>query len=178
MTDILSALVSLVSISIEGLLIFVALFYIVYIIVAEILSLSSKKLSTLFQSLVGFNYIHQNSSIYSRRTIKKKRNECDDKFLRMKMQYMSSFLISEFEKAFSNLDIGKKYTTKTHIKSILLRAEKQDSIIIHTIKPYRKRYLYEAIALLGIFDYLKIRCSYRKKMLYKQFYKITFTRIK
>ena len=126
------------------------------------------------------NTIHQGSNLQGRKEIRLHRLKYSGSSVQTKMFGMGRFFIEQLNHLLSALQYNQPYTTKTHLKSLFVKAQKEKKIVIHSIKKARKQPLiWESCALLGMKETCIILLSKQERChLYKQFYEITFTRIK
>ena len=126
------------------------------------------------------NTIHQGSNLQGRKEIRLHRLKYSGSSVQTKMFCMGRFFIEQLNHLLSTLQYNQPYTTKTHLKSLFVKAQKEKKIVVHSTKKAKKQPLiWESCALLGMKETCIILLSKQERChLYKQFYQITFTRIK
>lgn len=124
--------------------------------------------------------ICQGTNKEGRKEIRNHRYKYNKKSLQNKLFGMGRFFILQLNVLLNELEINKIYKTKTHLKSLFEKAERQNKIEIHHIKVCRKQPLFfEVLTILGVKDTFRVLLSKKHHCaLCKQFYKIKFSRIK
>ncbi|MEG1778504.1 MAG: hypothetical protein RR263_00255 [Oscillospiraceae bacterium] len=136
-----------------------------------------KRLSPLFVS--RFGQICQAINREGVTLIRTHRHKYCRKCLDIKLIGMSRFFLQQLTVVLKSLDVGKTYTTNTHLLHIFENAQKQGVLQITDTKKTTNRFLVEAIAFLGWCDLFKVLLSKKhRKTLIKQMYKIKLVRVK
>ena len=140
------------------------------------------KLSDLFIATKNKNRIYQYVSLKGKKSIKKIRKKHKNQPLNIKLYAAAKFVKQQILIAFPNLSVNTLYTTRTHehIKEQIEKEAKKGYFKIHNIDKEKERYIFlESFMILGLKDtvLIFIKKEYRHN-LKKQFYIITFTRIK
>lgn len=123
--------------------------------------------------------LYQSINQTARKAIQNHRCKYSNASLQTKIHAMARLFVVQLHTLLERLECNRTYRTKTHLKALFEKAEKQNKIHILQCTADRKRFLLiESWTLLGTKDTFSIFRSpkYRSK-LYKQFYKITFTRV-
>ena len=135
-----------------------------------------KRVTSLF--LIHRHKIWQSVNHEGRVAMRVQRQQYEGKPLQVKLFGLAKFLRLQMQQLLQALPYEVQFKTRTHLKRSFEKAQQQREITIHSIKKKENRLLIESIALLGLKDFLKVLFSPDAKLLFKQFYTITFTRNK
>ena len=132
------------------------------------------RVTTLF--IIRRHTIWQSVNREGRKSIRLHRQQYAGKTVQTKLFGMGKFLRAQMQELLKALPYDKNFRTCTHLKRSFEKAAKQGDITIHHIKRTRTHLLIECVVLVGMKDFLQLLFSKQRKILFKQFYKITFTR--
>ena len=137
-----------------------------------------KQISPLFTVSRLFGTIHQSVNREGRKIIRAHRAKYAEKSLDTKLNGMGRLFLRQMSELLPLLEASRTYRAHTHVKLLFEKTHRDGKITICKMRKTRKRWLLtEAVVLLGFRDTFRILLSkeYRCR-LYKQFYKITFTK--